>query len=122
MNMLNSIILEGDITKVGTLECQFTDVPQITVIIAVERTFRGSKGNTVSEVSEFEVIAYGKTAEFLSKKGVKGQGIRVVGRLKQFKWLDGEKELSKVIVVAEHIEYKPKKSQKKETENEESVF
>lgn len=109
MYMINSIILEGDITKVGTLEYQFTDIPQMTVIIAVERTFRGSKGDTVSEISEFEVIAYGKVAEFLSKKGVIGRGIRVVGRLKQFKWLDGEKELSKVIVVAEHIEYKPLK-------------
>lgn len=117
MNMLNSIILEGDITKVGTLECQFTDVPQMTVVIAVERTFRGSKGDTVSEVSEFEVIAYGNTAEFLSKKGVIGQGIRVVGRLKQTKWTDSEgKELSKVIVIAEHIEYKPLK--KKEAKDE----
>ena len=116
MNMLNSIILEGDIIKAGTLECQFTDVPQMTVIIAVERTFRGSKGDTVSEISEFEVIAYGKTAEFLSKKGVIGQGIRVVGRLKQSKWLDGEKECSRVIVVAEHIEYRAFK--KKEAKDE----
>jgi single-strand DNA-binding protein len=119
MNMLNSIILEGDIIKAGTLECQFTDAHQITVTIAVERTFRGSKGDTISEVSEFEIIAYGKTAEFLSKKGVEGQGIRVVGRLKQSKWTDSDgKECSKAIVVAEHIEYRPKKSQKKEAEDE----
>ena len=108
MNMLNSIILEGDITKAGTLECQFTGFPQATVTIAVERTYRGSKGNEVSEVSEFEVIAYGNVADFLAKKGVVGQGIRVVGRLKQSRWTDGDgKECSKVIVIAEHIEFKP---------------
>ena len=117
MNMLNSIILEGDISKVGELECQFAGFPQMTVTLTVERTFKGSKGGTVSETSEFEVIAYGNVAEFLAKKSVIGQGIRVVGRLKQSKWTDSEgKECSKVIIVAEHIEYKAFK--KKEAKDE----
>lgn len=117
MNMLNSIVLEGDISRVGTLECQFTDIHQMTVTIAVERTFRGSKGNKVSEISEFEIIAYGNTADYLAEKGVIGQGIRVVGRLKQSKWTDSDgKECSKVIIVAEHIEYRPLK--KKEAKDE----
>lgn len=121
MNMLNSIILEGNITKAGELEYRFTSIPQMAVTIAVERNFRGSKGGIVSEISEFEIVAYGTMADFLSRKGVIGQGIRVVGRLKQSKRTDSDgKECSKVFVVAEHIEFKPFK--KKETENEESVF
>lgn len=107
MNNLNSIILEGDITKAGTLECQFTGFPQMTVTIAVERTYRGSKGNEVSEVSEFEIIAYGNVADFLAKKGVVGQGIRVVGRLTQVKWEADGRQQSAVKVIAEHIEFKP---------------
>ena len=120
MNMLNSIILEGNITKAGTLECQFTDIPQLTCTIAVERFYKGKSGEDFTEVSEFDIIAYHKMAEYLEKHKEIGQGIRVVGRLKEIKWLDGETERSRVVVIAEHIEFKPFK--KKETENEKSVF
>ena len=42
------------------------------------------------------------------KKGLKGRDVRVVGRLKQDTWKDENgKTMSKVYVVAEHIEYKP---------------
>ena len=43
------------------------------------------------------------------ENGAKGRGVRVVGRLKQDRWVgkDG-KNYSKVKVVAEHIEFKPK--------------
>lgn len=120
MNMLNSIILEGKITKAGTLETQFTDVPQLTCTIAVERGYKGAKGSNITEVSEFDIITYGVMAKYLDDKKDIGRIIRVVGRLKQTKWLDGEKECSRVVIVAEHIEFKPFK--KKETENEKSVL
>ena len=120
MNMLNSIILEGKITKAGCLECQFTDIPQLTCTIAVERFYKGVKGDDITEVSEFDIVAYHEMAEYLESHKEIGRGLRVVGRLKQLKWVDGEKEHSRVVVIAEHIEFKPLK--KKETENEASVF
>ena len=120
MNMLNSIILEGNITKAGPLECQFTDVPQLSCTIAVERFYKGKSGDDITEVSEFDIIAYGHMAEYLNRHKEIGRGLRVVGRLKQIKWTDGDKECSRVVVIAEHIEYKPFK--KKETENEKSVL
>jgi single-strand DNA-binding protein len=43
------------------------------------------------------------------KNSTKGRGLRVVGRLKQNRWKDADgKTQSKIFVVAEHIEYKPK--------------
>ena len=120
MNMLNSIILEGKIVKAGELECQFTDFPQLSCIIAVERFYKGKSGDDFTEVSEFEIIAYGVMAKYLDDKKDIGRSIRVVGRLKQIKWIDGEKECSRVVIVAEHIEFKPFK--KKEAENEKSVL
>jgi single-strand DNA-binding protein len=40
--------------------------------------------------------------------GHKGRGVRVVGRLKQERWQDGDgKAQSKIIIVAEHIEFRP---------------
>lgn len=122
MNMLNSVILEGDITKAGNI-VQFADKQnQLEVTIAVKRQYRNRAGFTVEETSEFNVIAYGPTADFLVKKGTIGQGIRVVGRLTQVKYVVDGREQSVVKLIAEHIEYKPKKPQKKEAENEESVF
>ena len=117
MNMLNSIILEGNIIKAGEI-VQFADGQhQLEVTIAVKRQYRKRDGSLADETSEFNVIAYGNVADFLAKKGVIGQGIRVVGRLKQSKWTDSDgKECSKVIVVAEHIEYRAFK--KKEAKDE----
>lgn len=118
MSMLNSVILEGDITKTGNI-VQFADGQrQLEVTIAVKRQYRNRDGFTVEETSEFNVNAYGNTADLLAEKGVIGQGIRVVGRLIQVKWVDDGRQQSAVKLIAEHIEYKPKKSQKKEIDSE----
>lgn len=116
MNMLNSAILEGDITKTGNV-VQFADgKQQLEVTIAVKRQFRNRAGFIVDETSEFNVIAYGPMADYLAKKGTKGQGIRVVGRLTQVKWVvDGRKQ-SAIKLIAEHIEYKPLKKKEAEIE------
>ena len=115
MNMLNSVILEGDITKACDI-VQFGGGRQMEVTIAVKRQFRRRDGTLADETSEFNVIAYGPTADLLTKKGVIGQGIRVVGRLTQVKWEADGRQQSAVKLIAEHIEYKP--SKKKEAEIE----
>ena len=117
MNMLNSLILEGNITSVGQLERNAQNIMQLNVSISVERFYKNREGKSVDETSVFDVIAYGNIAELLSQHCDKGQGIRTIGRLKQIKWTDGDKECSRVAVIAEHIEFKPFK--KKETENNE---
>lgn len=116
MNMLNSIILEGDITKAGDI-VQFADGQhQLEVTIAVKRQYRNRAGFTVEETSEFNVVAYGNTADFLAKKADIGQGIRVVGRLTQVKYVEDGRQQSAVKLIAEHIEYKSLK--KKEAKDE----
>ena len=116
MNMLNSVILEGDITKAGDV-VQFGDGQrQLEITIAVKRQFRNRDGFTVDETSEFNVVANGVIADLLAKKCAIGQGIRVVGRLTQVKWEAEGRQQSAVKLIAEHIEYKP--SKKKEAESE----
>lgn len=106
MNNLNSIILEGDITKTGEI-AQFADGQhQLEITIAIKRQYRKRDGSLADETSEFNVIAYGNVADFLAKKGVVGQGIRVVGRLTQVKWEADGRQQSAVKVIAEHIEFK----------------
>lgn len=108
MNQLNSLIIEGNAVrkadflepKTGFYVCRFP--------VAVNRWYKNKNNEGVSEVSYFDVEAYGKLAEICNKKIEKGTGLRVVGRLKQDRWKDKDgKAQSKCYVVAEHIEYKP---------------
>ena len=122
MNQLNSIFLEGNLvrdpehneTQMGGSVCNFS--------LAVNHTFRDSKGEKVDEVSFFDVETWGNLAEKLKKVNVKkGRGVRVVGRLKQERWKDAEgKSHSKIFVVAERIELKQqiRKAPAKDTDYE----
>lgn len=109
MNQLNSIILEGNVVRQAELTEPTKGFKICKFPLAVNRFTKKSNGESVEEVSFFDVEAYGKMAESCEKDILKGRGIRVVGRLKQNRWKDSEgKSFSKVFVVAEHIEYKPK--------------
>ena len=122
MNQLNSLIIEGNAVKkaefsepkAGFFVCRFP--------VAVNRWYKSRNNEGVSEVSYFDVEAYGKLAEYCKKKVDKGQGMRVVGRIKQDRWKDKDgKSASRVYVVAEHIEYKPKFNNSIMTTEEEST-
>ncbi|MBO5481869.1 MAG: single-stranded DNA-binding protein [Spirochaetaceae bacterium] len=112
MNNLNSIILEGNLTRDSEL-LEATETFKVCKFsIAVNRWYKNNKNEGVEEVSFFDVECYGKLAEHCAKKGTKGRGVRVVGRLKQNTWKDENgKTHSKVLVIAEHIEYKPQSFQ-----------
>ena len=124
MNQLNSLILEGKLVRDAVLVEPVEGFKVCKFSLAVNRWYKNRNNEGVEEVSFFDVEVYGKTAEFCQKKGTKGRDVRVVGRLKQDTWKDENgKTLSKVYVIAEHIEYKPV-FQKKETpasENEADV-
>ena len=65
------------------------------------------------EVSYFDVETWGNLAQSCTQNGSKGRGVRVVGRLKQNRWVGNDgKNYSKVSVVAEHVEFKPVFSRK----------
>ena len=51
---------------------------------------------------------WARLAESCSTLGKKGRGVRVVGRLKQERWTDGDgKPRTHVKIVAEHVEFRP---------------
>lgn len=110
MNNLNSIILEGNIVRDAVLSEPAPGFTKCSFSMGVNRYYKSLKNEDKNEVSFFDVEAYGKLAEYCEKKATKGRGVRVVGRLKQDVWKDSSgKNVSKVFVVAEHIEYKPVK-------------
>ncbi len=107
MKHLNSVILEGNcvrdpqvtITSHGKTLCTFS--------IANSRYYKSNE-NFVEDVSFIDVQTWGKWAEIVSEKCKKGRGVRIVGRLKQLRWHDSNnKTRSKIIVLAEHIDFKP---------------
>jgi len=120
MNQLNSIILEGNVVKKAVLSEPATGFVVCKFPLAVNRKTKTPDGEQKEEVSYFDVETYGEMAEKCSRFCDKGQGIRVVGRLKQSRWKEKDVSKSKVFVVAEHVEYKFHKP-KVEGENTEAA-
>ena len=107
MNQLNSLIIEGNVVRTPELKEPKDGFKVCTIPLAVNRFYRNAKGDGVNEVSFFDVETFGKMAEICYKKCGKGRGLRVVGRLRQARWVksDGH-NTSKISIIAEHIEFK----------------
>jgi single-strand DNA-binding protein len=107
MNNLNSILIEGNLVRDPVFKSTPKGTPVCTFSLASNRFYK-QDSETEKEVSFFEVETWSKLAENCSNMGRKGRGVRVVGRLKQQRWNDTEgNPQSKVMIVAEHVEFKP---------------
>jgi single-strand DNA-binding protein len=111
VNSLNSILLEGNLTRdpenktlpTGSSVCEFS--------VASDRFYKQGEGELEKEVSYFDVEAWSRLGTACAQNLKKGRGVRVVGRLKQDRWSDPEgKTRSRVKIVAEHVEFKPQKA------------
>ena len=115
MNNLNSIILEGNLTKdpkldktpKGTAVCHFT--------VASNRYYK-SEGERHEEVGFYDVEVWSRLAETCGEYLNKGRGVRVVGRLKQDRWThsDGTPR-SRIRIVGEHVEFQARPREERET-------
>ena len=107
MNNLNSILLEGNLVRDPDLKATPSGTPVCTFSVASNRWYK-QNDQLEKEVSFFDVEAWSKLAQTCGDTLKKGRGVRVVGRLKQDRWNDGEgKAHNKVKIVAEHVEFKP---------------
>ena len=118
MNNLNSVLLEGNLTRdpelrytaKGTAVCRFA--------IACNRSYK-QEDQRQEEVSYFDVTTWARLAEICAEYLVKGRGVRVVGRLKQDRWEDDSgNRRSRVEVIAEHVEFKPQRRDEAESSPE----
>jgi len=115
MNNLNSVLLEGNLTRdpelrytpKGTAVCNFS--------IACNRSYKQDEQRQ-QEVSFFDITTWSRLAEICAEYLVKGRGVRVVGRLKQDRWDDDNgQRRSRVGVIAEHVEFKPQRREDAES-------
>ncbi len=105
MNSLNSIILEGRLTRNPEERTHKGEVTLCEMNLASNRIYRKADDKE-EEVSFFDVECWGRIAENCLKYLEKGRSVRVVGRLKQNRWKKDGMNHSKVIIVAEHIEFR----------------
>ena len=106
MNDMNSVIIEG-VVKGEPHHEEMGATGRINFTVESCRYYKTRDGNDATERSQFKVVAYGHMSNLSLKDGV---GVRLVGRLKQNRWTDGDGvSHSEVQVVAEHIEIKKSK-------------
>ena len=108
MNDLNSVLIEGNLTRDPELRYIPNGTAVATLSVANNRYWKQEGNKHGNEVSFVEIVTWGKLATACSENLVKGRGVRVTGRLKQDRWEDDEGNArSKVVIVAEHVEFKP---------------
>ena len=106
MNNLNSILIEGNLVRDPQFKTTSKGKSLCTFTIATNRFFK-QDSVMEKEVGFFDVESWGKLSDISANHGRKGRGVRVVGRLKQERWNDSDgKTRSKIIIVAEHIEFR----------------
>lgn len=113
MPHINIVILAGHLTR----DCELRYTPKGTPVgefgLAINRTWKNEAGEKQEEVSFFNCVCFGRTAENISQYFHKGSAIMVEGRLKQETWEDkhdGGKKRSTVKVIIEKFHFVSAKS------------
>lgn len=83
--MLNQTTIQGRICRDLELRSTNTGVSVCSFSVAVDRDY-AKNGNR--ETDFFDVVAYRQTAEFVSKRFIKGQQIVIRGQMQSRKWTD----------------------------------
>ncbi len=120
MNDLNSILLEGNLARDPVLTTTPSGTPVCNFTVASHTEFKKNKEQH-KDTSFFNVEAWSKLGENCAEYLSKGRGVRVVGRIKQDRWQDGDgRPRSRVKLVAEHVEFRPMRK-KTDQENPEDL-
>ena len=113
--MLNKAILMGRLVADPELRRTPNNNSVTSFTLAVNRSF--TRQGEQPQTDFIDIVAWGKTAEFVSRYFVKGQLVAVAGRIQTRMWEDkqGNKRKS-VEVVAEEVHFaEPKRSSKRST-------
>lgn len=102
--MLNKAILMGRLTRDPELNYTSSNLPVIRFSIAVGRNRTGQNGERQTDF--IDIVAWRKTAEFISQWFTKGQMIVVVGSIQSRRWQDknGNNRTS-IEVVADEVQF-----------------
>lgn len=109
---LNTCVLMGRLTKDAELR-QAKDITVVNFTLAVDKPY--NKNNDHPEANWIDCVAFGKTAEFISKYFHKGSKFAVTGRLQTRTYENKNGAKIKVTeVVVESVEFVESKKQSEE--------
>lgn len=101
---LNTVKIKGNLTK--DPEFKHTASGKSVCVISIASNHAYSKnGKRTTEVSYFDVEAWGVIAENCVKSLKKGNGVIVEGRLKQDRWEKNGKAQSRIKITANNIQF-----------------
>ena len=114
---MNKTILKGRMCADPTIRYTQNNTPVASFTVAVNRDF--VKQGEERQTDFINCVAYGKTAEFVSKYFSKGQEILLTGRLQNRNWEDeqGQKHYVTEIIV-ENVEFCGSKKEQAEAKEE----
>lgn len=109
---LNTVVIAGNLTRTPELRATPGGTNVTDISIAVNEYWTDSNGEKQERTHFFDVTVWGKQAESLCRHLGKGDLVGIQGRLRQDKWVDKEsgKNRSKVVVMAESVQFGPKRS------------
>jgi single-strand DNA-binding protein len=122
MNDLNSVLLEGTLTKDPVLSHDQNGTPNCLLSIASERYLKRKNG-IEKQTTAMCVYTHGKMAEQCAKLCHQRRKIRVVGCLQTLRGKNEEgRGMAQVVIDAEHVEIKPELTAKQEKEPSHDFF
>jgi len=101
------VLVYGNLTRDPELRFTPSGSEVCNLSLAVNRKWKNSAGEPQEEVSYLDAVAFGKTADVVSKYFHKGDQIILDGRLKQERWEDkndGGKR-SRVVIQVDRVEF-----------------
>jgi len=107
MNNLNTVLIEGNLTRDPKEVVFAADHEMCRFSIANNRYYMKKGSGWQTDTSFFIVEVYGSASRACMQHLRKGRGVRVVGRLKQNTWKEGGVPREFVTIIAEHIEFQP---------------
>jgi single-strand DNA-binding protein len=94
MSFTNQLAIDGNLTRDG--EVTFTGGGTAVLNFSIAHN---AKIKEKEEVHYFDVVAFGKHAEYVADFAVKGASVTVIGRLTQDRWEKDGKKYSRVKII-----------------------
>lgn len=113
---MNIVILKGRLTKSPTLLFSKSGIGYTSINVAVDRYSKDNKSTDF-----INCTAFGKTAELIAERFVKGQEILIEGNLKVDVFEKEGKKQYKTSVMIEKVEFCESKKDKGNNETEEGA-
>jgi len=121
MNDLNSLNIEGTVSKAPIFRFTRKNDSVCSFSIAVNRFYKDSSRKTQKDTSFFEVEVWEDEARKCKELAHEGRRCRIRGELRQDRWKTRDNEpRAKVVIVAETVEFRPEKKQEEGEENEQN--